>query len=336
MTTNSSPLLAARRIPPWLMGAVLTLVGFGPAAAADLQFAIFHPKTDAFAIAEDKWMDAVSKKTDGRVKFKPAYAGSLVTVSEAFDAVQSGTVEVALTAASFLSGKVPDVSPFEPLGAYPEGPRFSEMMKEVEPLLESIFTRHKVVYMWSQPASGVVNLCRGKHTKLPQDYKGMKIRAAGRWQAAQMRALGASPVAMDPGSQFQALQTGTIDCALSVNNLVLSFKLHEAARFLTQYGLPVNLSIVIMNPAAFERLSPEDRKIVREVSREVTATAVGPLTEAQAAAGVRLKEQGANIYVLSDAERKAFQDGTRPVYDEMAKTLGEQGKKVLDIMMRYR
>jgi len=241
-----------------------------------------------------------------------------------------------LTAASFLSGKVPDVSPFEPLGAYSEGPRYGEMMKEVEPLLESIFARHKVVYMWGQPAFGVVNLCRGKHAKVPQDYKGLKIRTAGRWQAAQMRALGASPVFMDPGSQFQALQTGTIDCALSVNNLVLSFKLHEAARFLTQYGLPVNLSIVIMNPKVFDSLSPGDRTIIREVSREVTATAAGPLAEAQVAASAKLKEQGANIYVLSDAERKAFQEGTRPVYDEMAKTLGEQGKKMLDIMTRYR
>jgi len=332
MTTSS--VLSARRV--CLLLVALALIAAGPVAAADLQFAIFHPKTDAFAIAEDKWMDGITKRTAGRVKFKPAYAGSLVTITEAFDAVQSGTVEVALTAASFLSGKVPDMSPFEPLGAYPEGPRFAEMMKQAEPVIEAIFTRHKVVYMWSQPASGVINVCRGKHTKVPQDYKGMKIRAAGKWQAAQMRALGASPVFMDPGSQFQALQTGTIDCALSVNNLALSFKLFEPARFVTQYGLPVNLTIILMNQKVFESLTPEDRKIVREVSRETTATAVGPLVAAQAAAGAKLKEQGANIYVLSDAERKAFQDGTRPIYEEMAKTMGEQGKKLLEIINRYR
>lgn len=331
---NASPVFSALRI--WPLVALLALVLAAPVMAADLQFAIFHPKTDAFAIAEDKWMEAITKRTGGRVRFKPAYAGSLVTITEAYDAVQSGTVEVALTAASFLSGKVPDMSPFEPLGAYPEGARFAEMMKEAEPVIEAIFTRHKVAYMWSQPASGVINVCRGKHTKLPQDYKGLKIRAAGKWQAAQMRALGASPVFMDPGSQFQALQTGTIDCALSVNNLALSFKLFEPARFVTQYGLPVNLTVVLMNQKVFEGLSPEDRKIVREVSRETTATAVGPLVAAQAAAGAKLKEQGANIYALSDAERKSFQEGTRPIYDEMAKTMGDQGKKLLEIINRYR
>ena len=319
-----------------LMLAVLALAAVWPAAAAELQFAIFHAKTDAFSIAEDKWTEAITKRTGGRVKFKPAYAGSLVTLTEAFDAVQSGTVDLALTAASVLSGKVPDVSPFEPLGAYPEGPKFAEMMKEAEPILEAIFAQHKVVYLWSQGAPGVINVCRNKHSKLPQDYKGLKIRAAGRWQSFQMRALGASPVVMDPGSQFQALQTGTIDCALAVNNLALSFKLYEPARFITQYGMPVNLSIALMNPKVFESLSPEDRKIIREVSRETTAGALPPLMEAQSADAARMKERGANIYYLSDAERKAFQEASQAVYDEIRKAAGEQGKKLLEIMAKYR
>jgi TRAP-type C4-dicarboxylate transport system substrate-binding protein len=318
------------------MLAVLGFVTAGPAAAVDLRYSIFHTKTDAFAIAEDKWMDAVTKRTEGRVKFKPAYAGTLFTLTEAFDAVQTGAVELGLVAASVLSGKVPDISAFEPLGAYPEGPRFAEMMKEVEPILEAMFAQHKVVYLWSQGAPGVINVCRNRHTKLPQDYKGLKLRAAGRWQSIQMRAMGASPIVLDPGSQYQALQTGTIDCALAVNNLALSFKLHEPAKFITQYGMPVNLSITIMNAKVFESLSPEDRKTIREISREVTAGSMPPNMEAQVSAAAKMKEQGANIYYLNEAERKTFQEVSRVVYDEIRKAVGEQGKKLLDIMGRYR
>jgi TRAP-type C4-dicarboxylate transport system substrate-binding protein len=317
---------------------VLTVVlaAAGPAAAVDLRYSIFHTKTDAFAIAQDKWMDAVTKRTEGRIKFKPAYAGTLFTLTEAFDAVQTGAVDVAVVAVSVLSGKVPDVSPFEPLGAYSEGPRFAEMMKEAEPILESIFAQHKVVYLWSQGAPSVINVCRNKHTKVPQDYKGVKLRAAGRWQSHQMRAMGASPIVLDPGSQYQALQTGTIDCALAVNNLALSFKLHEPAKFITQYGMPVNLTITLMNPRVFESLSPEDRKIVREISREITMGSMLPMMEAQNAAAAKMKEQGANIYYLTEAERKTFQETSRGVYDEIRKVVGEPGKKLLDLMAPYR
>jgi len=315
---------------------VAVLAVAGPAAAIDLRYSIFHTKADAFAIAEDKWMEAVTKRTGGRIKFRPAYAGSLFTLTEAFDAVQTGAVEVALVAVSVLSGKIPDVSPFEPLGAYSEGPRFAEMMREAEPILESIFTQHKVVYLWSQGAPSVINVCRNKHTKVPQDYKGLKLRAAGKWQSFQMRALGASPIVLDPGSQYQALQTGTIDCALAVNNLALSFKLHEPAKFITQYGMPVNLSITIMNPKVFEGLSADDRKTLREVSREITLGSMLPMMEAQNAAAAKMKEQGANHYYLTEQERKIFQETSRGVYDEIRKTVGEPGRKLLDILGRYR
>src|SRR5262245_45106216 len=315
---------------------IIVLASVGGAGAIDLRYSLFHTKTDAFAIAEDKWMEAVTKRTEGRVKFKPAYAGTLFTITEAFDAVQSGAVEVALVAAGVLSGKVTDVSPFEPLGAYAEGPRFAEMMKQADPILEGIFAQHGVVYLWSQGAPAVINMCRGKHTKTPADYKGLKLRTAGRWQAFQMRALGASPIVLDPGSQYQALQTGTIDCALAVNNLALSFKLHEPAKFITQYGMPVNLTITLINSKVWESISPEDRKVIRDISRETTLGSMLPMMEAQTAAAAKMKEQGANIYYLTDAEKKLFQEASKGVYDEIRKGVGEAGKKLLDLMAPYR
>jgi TRAP-type transport system periplasmic protein len=325
---------SACAVLPVLVAAILAAAG--PAAAVDLRFSIFHTKTDAFAIAQDKWMEAVTKKTEGRIKFKPAYVGSLFTLTEAFDAVQSGAVEVAVVAVSVLSGKIPDVSPFEPLGAYSEGARFAEMMKEAEPILESIFAQHKTVYLWSQGAPSVINVCRTKHTKMPQDYKGLKLRAAGRWQSVQMRAMGASPIVLDPGSQYQALQTGTIDCALAVNNLALSFKLYEPAKFITQYQMPVNLTITLINPRVFESLSQEDRKTLKEISRETTMGSMLPMMEAQNVAAAKMKEQGANIYYLTEAEKKTFQEVSRGVYDEIRKVVGEPGKKLLDLMAPYR
>jgi TRAP-type C4-dicarboxylate transport system substrate-binding protein len=316
--------------------AAVILASAGPATAIDLRYSIFHTKADAFSIAEDKWMEAVTNRTEGRIKFKPAYAGTLFTLTEAFDAVQTGAVEVALVAVSVLSGKIPDVSPFEPLGAYSEGPRFAEMMKEAMPILESIFAQHKVVYLWSQGAPSVINVCRHKHTKVPDDYKGLKLRTAGRWQAVQMRALGASPIVLDPGSQYQALQTGTIDCALAVNNLAFSFKLHEPAKFITQYGMPVNLTITLMNPKVFDGLSADDRKVLREVSREATLGSMLPMMEAQTAAAAKMKAQGANHYYLTEAEKKTFQEVSRVVYDEIRKVVGEPGKKLLDLLATYR
>ena len=325
-----------RKTGVWTLGLLLLVFIATSAVAADLQYAIFHPKTDILAAMEDKWMEEVTKRTAGRVKFKPAYAGSLVSLVEAFDAVQSGTVEMAMTNAAVLSGKISDVSPFEPLGAYPEDARYANLMKEVEPILASLFNRHNVTYLWSTGTPGVSNLCRTKFIKTPEDYKGLKVRVAGRWQTLQVRTLGGSAVAIDPGSLFQALQLGTVDSTYFVNNLALSFKIYEVAKFVAQYQLPVNLNIHLMNKKVFSSLSAEDQKIIQDVSRQTTATALAPVVEAQAGFAAKMKELGANIYTLTAAERKAFHDAWKPIYEEMRKSLGDDGKKLLTIMEKYR
>lgn len=321
-----------------LVGAIaLAAAGLSSTAMAkELSFAIFHSKADAFSIAEDKWMSTITSKTNGRVTFKPAYSGSLVSLTEAFEAVSTGTVDVAVTAASVLSGRVRDVSPFEPVGAYPTGAAFGKMMEEAEPLLRDIFRPHNVMYLWSTGAPGVSNVCRGSHTKAPADYKGLKIRAAGRWQSAQVSALGGSPIVMDPGSLYQGLQTGTIDCAVITNNLILSFKLFEPARFITDLGMPVNLLMYIINEKTFNALSADDRAVIMAASREATAGAMQPVMKAQDEALEKIVAAGGSVYRLTDAERKAFVTANQTMYNDIRKFVGDNGRKLMDVLERHR
>jgi TRAP-type C4-dicarboxylate transport system substrate-binding protein len=307
------------------------------AGAADLRLSVFHTKADAYTAVEDKWIDAVAKATQGRVNFKVAYAGTLFTATEVFDAVQNGALEAGLTFGSLLSGKMPDMSPFEAVGGpLYGGPRYAAMVAEMEPILESIIGQQDVVYLWGFAAPGVTNMCRNKHMKLPADYKGTKVRASGRWQSRQMQVMGGTPVVLDTGAQYQGLQTGTIDCTLINNTVAMSMKLNEPAKFITEYGLAVNWVTYVMNRKVFEGLSVADKKALREASRAASAGAMVPLIAAQAAAGAKLREQGASIYSLNDAEKKAFLESTRVVHEEIRKVVGEPGQKLLGIMAKYR
>jgi TRAP-type C4-dicarboxylate transport system substrate-binding protein len=100
--------------------------------------------------------------------------------------------------------------------------------------------------------------------------------------------------------------------------------------------MPVNLTMTLMNPKVWEGISPEDRKVIREVSRETTLGSMLPMMEAQMAAGAKMKEQGANLYYLTDAEKKLFQEASKGVYEEIRKGVGEAGRKLLDLMAPYR
>src|SRR5262247_3413067 len=87
-----------------------------PAGAASFDVAIFHTERDALADAFKFWAAEIDKRTDGRVQFKPSYAGALTSAVETLGAVRNGVVPVGLTAASFSSGAMPALGYLEAAG----------------------------------------------------------------------------------------------------------------------------------------------------------------------------------------------------------------------------
>ena len=96
-------------------------------------------------------------------------------------------------------------------------------------VFEKNLSEVSVEYLWSQTSGESIALCRNKFLKTPADWKGTKVRAAGRWQSEQIKAIGGSPQALDPSEIYLALQNGTVDCTLSVTILAPSLKLEQVA-----------------------------------------------------------------------------------------------------------
>jgi TRAP-type C4-dicarboxylate transport system substrate-binding protein len=191
------------------------------------------------------------------------------------------------------------------------------------------------VYLWSQLGFDTVVLCRDKHLKAPADWKGMKVRAAGRWQSQQVAAMGASPTAIDPGEQYLALQNKTVDCALSVPNLVLSLKLYEVAPKLTALRQAVNLSLLVMNPRTWRSISAQDQATIAAVSTEARQRAITHMRAVADKGLADLKGLGSDVYALNDAELKAMKEKMTPVFDKIAEGSGEAGKPFAEQLKPY-
>jgi TRAP-type transport system periplasmic protein len=315
---------------------ILLTVTSAAYAQTRLDFAIFHPERNFWSVTLKWWIDEVEKQTQGRVKPVPHYAGSLVSMNETLRSVREGAVPMGVVAMGAISGQVPSVAYIEAIGGMPDTPAtFVESQAKLRPVLEAQLRTQGVEYLWSQ-GSGPLNVsCRDRHLRLPEDWKGRKIRTAGRWQVEQIRALGASPVSMDPGEMYLGLQNRTIDCALGNNVLALGFKLHEVAPKITVLRTPVNLSAYIINSAAFARLSPEDRETVKRVGAEAERRSAEYLVKATDDAAGQMKQQRADIYTLSDAELAAFRTAIRAAFAKMDAETGAAGKQIADVLRGY-
>jgi TRAP-type transport system periplasmic protein len=195
--------------------------------------------------------------------------------------------------------------------------------------------KYGVELLYTQPTFDLVVICGGKHLKAVSDWPGTKVRAAGRWQSQQLLALGGAPTAIDPGEQYLALQNKTVDCALSVPNLVLSLKLYEVAPKLTALRQAVNTSMLVMNPRTWRSISVEDQATIRTVSTETRHHAIVRMRAVADKGMADLKELGSDIYALSDAELRAMKDKMKPVFDKIAEGAGEAGKPFAEQLKPY-
>ena len=324
------------------MGIMLAagLCFIAPASAADsveLKVAYGFPESDAFCKHASAWMAAVTEKTEGRVKFTPFYAGSLVPLPEILDAVREGSADLGLIVASFTSGKVPGLSAFEGIGACPmDIGKFNEMLGKIEPVVNSMFEEQGLVYMFLQPAPGNDAVSSKSCLQNFEQFKGLKIRHSGRWGQVQMQLIGVNCVVIPPGDVYQALQTGVVDAALGTNSLTLQFKWHEVAPFVTDFNLIGNTNFMIANKKVWERISSEDQKIVIEVSKEFSRSSLTQIAKSQKEALQTLADQGATTYAWNAEEQAGFQKATADLWNQVKKGSGPFGAKLVEIMDEYR
>src|SRR5262249_29165738 len=132
-----------------------------------------------------------------------------------------------------------------------------------------------------------------------------------------------------------ALQNKTVDCALSIPNLVQSLKLAEVAPKITRLRQPVNPSMYIMNPQSWRQVPAADQEIMRAVSRETDHRAITYLHDYMAGALRQLTAAGAEVYTLSDAELKVTKERMQSVFDKIGEAAGDAGKSVVAHLKPY-
>ncbi|HYI06969.1 MAG TPA: TRAP transporter substrate-binding protein DctP, partial [Reyranella sp.] len=264
---------AIMRFAAMLASAITLFASFAtPARAETFEFAVWYSDRDFYAAYARLWASEIEKRTEGRVKFKLHFSGSLVAAKETVNAVRTGAAGGGTTSASFVAGLARPVAYFEALFWIPGDPKIAlDTIHKLQEPTRKLLEQRGLKLMFNFPSAGLVSNCSNGHIKAVSDWKGKKVRSAGRWQGVQLGAVGASAVALDPGEVYVALQQKTVDCILFLANLTLSSKVYEVAPYITYWRDGANSSMYYLNMAQWNKVSPADQKIMLQVSDEVLA-----------------------------------------------------------------
>ncbi|MBL8589903.1 MAG: TRAP transporter substrate-binding protein [Methylobacteriaceae bacterium] len=178
-----------------------------------------------------------------------------------------------------------------------------------------------------------------KQIRTMEDLKGVKLRAAGRYGAKVLQALGALPIQMPAGEIVESLNRGVIDGSYLPWSAVGLLKIGDTIKYYTDFGdnqkrMYTSVQIMAMGQGSYDRL-PADLKKVIDDNRGVEPSAkFAEAFETTAQEEKKIaRDKGANITILADAEYERWRKAAEPIIDEWvadANKKGLDGKALLE------
>ena len=163
----------------------------------------------------------------------------------------------------------------------------------------------------------------------PEDMAGMPVRVQeSRLMMAMVEALGATPVPMEFGDVYVALQEGAVSAAENSMVNYLEQGYDKVAPYFVEDAHTRNADMLVMSELSREKLSAEDLKIIDETALESWEYQQKLWDEAENKAQQELERRQVTITTPTKEQLQAFRKACEPVWSSY------QGGAYIDVIDR--
>jgi tripartite ATP-independent transporter DctP family solute receptor len=261
-----------------------------------------------------KMSELIEMRTNGRHRIRVFHSRQLGEEKETIEQTSAGAIDINRTSVGSLASIAPVAGvlalPYlfrsaDHLHAVLDGPIGAEILAGLE--------RYGLVGLTFYDA-GARSIYNSKlPVRAPADLMGLRIRVQqSDVMADMMRALGAKPIALPYGQVEIGLINRIVDGAENNWPSYVTTNHYKAARYYTVTEHSMSPEVLLMSLRAWQSLSGDERTIFRDAARESSTymREQWNLLEAQS----RRQAHDAGIVVISDFDRKPFEDAMAPVY----------------------
>ncbi|MDE0925251.1 TRAP transporter substrate-binding protein [Aurantimonas coralicida] len=187
---------------------------------------------------------------------------------------------------------------------------------------------YRPLAIWENGFRQITNNERPINT--PADLEGLKIRTPNSsWRVEMFKTYGANPTPMSFSEVFVALQTGVIDGQENPLTNISAGKLNEVQEYLSMSGHVYSPAYPTVGVTAFEKLDPEIQEVLKTTAEEV---ALWAREQGAADDDKLLKELEESGMKVNQADRQAFVDASKPLYEKFAAEV-DGGQEMIDKAM---
>ena len=164
----------------------------------------------------------------------------------------------------------------------------------------------------------------------PEDLKGLKIRVTpDKMRLDTFNALGASPMPINFGELYTALQQGVVDGQENPYAIIYSSSFFEVQKYLSPTGHIWGSALLCVNNSVWGKLSKEDQATVTRLAAKWRDEQRRQTREQEEEFLAKLKEKGMQV---AEVDKEAFQKAVQGVWTQYE---GVFGKELMDLVRKY-
>ena len=293
--------------------------------------------TIAKGVAADMFADMVRERSNGRLDISVYPDSQLGNDREITEQMQLGDIEFNAPFTGVLPAFVPQTQLFDLPFAFDDSfHAYDAMHGAVGEILNAYLLKQglRVLGYWDGGFKHMTNNARPIHT--PADMSGLRFRVSqSPLLISQFAALGANGVDIAFAELYTALQQGTIDGQENTLANIFTRRFYEAQKYLTLSGHGYLGYAFLVSEGFYQSLPNDLQKIVDEVAEEVSVWQWEQARAEDMEYLKKLRETDIEITELSAAEKQAFVDATKSVYDVFRDSI-EGADKLIEALEQSR
>jgi tripartite ATP-independent transporter DctP family solute receptor len=318
-----------------LSASVLLLAGVdGAFAQRKLTFGYDQPKSTGYGYAGDVFDAKLKELSGGKLSVDQFPGAQLGQEPVMLQKVRSGDIDFIITSTANASTVAPQAGVFSLHFIFRDEGHLAKTI--ADPTVGTAFKQMISESVQGARALSLITLgfrhIYGKTevTKV-DDIKGKKIRVqATKTEDTHFPAYGAQTVHMPFGEVYTSLQTGVGNFAENGVNVYLSNKHYEVAPVLSLTEHEANNNMLWVSDKTWNSFSDQEKQWVQAAADEVSKKEPVWALKAEKDSAERLKKIG--VKVVEGVDKSGFSKAAQPIQDQLAKELGPQAVKILELV----
>jgi TRAP-type transport system periplasmic protein len=287
------------------------------------------------------WLKKIEEASGGKVKITPYPSQTLCKGRDTWEAVKGGIADIGTAFVGFFPGRFPVTEvaflPCLSMGVNSTAESSTRVIMEAYqkfPEMQAEYSDVKFLSLHSIEPAFLAT--RKKPVRQLEDLSGLKMRIAGVYTTAFMKAQGAVPMLMPPSAMYENMQKRVIDGYAYSWDGFMSRKMYEVTEYVLDAKWYVGAFFTVMNLKKWNSLPPDVQKAIESVTGVESAVLIGKQMDYDTGPALKkCSDRGIKVSKMSSSEQEKWKKAAKPIWDmwaKNAKAKGISGKRAQEII----